>query len=152
MENIRKIIIPIISVVAGVFLLIGFTGFVTLNFIFSGMCGNQVVQEIASPDKKLKAVIFVRDCGATTAYATHVSVYPRNHKVASDDVGNIFWIDGGGPAESDHASVEWTSNRSLKIQYFEGCRHSETKVKQLSVVDILDNILFDSVKLTYQKY
>jgi hypothetical protein len=37
-------------------------------------CGDDVSATAVSPDRRWTAVSYVRDCGATTAYATHVAV------------------------------------------------------------------------------
>lgn len=54
-------------------------------------CANRVLRELPSPDGSRRAVIFDRDCGATTGFSTQVSV------VGADDVpagtGNVFIAD-----------------------------------------------------------
>jgi len=87
-----------------------------------GMCANEEVQRIASPDGKLEAVIFERDCGATTDFSTQVSVCVAGGALANDG-GNVFIADGdhgralqaawGGPA----VEVRWLDNASLNISY-----------------------------------
>ena len=39
-----------------------------------GLCGNDVTQSIVSPSGKVKAVVFTRDCGATTGFSTQISI------------------------------------------------------------------------------
>lgn len=85
-----------------------------------GLCANEVLDERLSPDGSLKAVVFERDCGATTDYTTQVSIVPpwRKHPYGC---GNVFVADtnhgeapsgpGGGPT----VSVKWVSNRELKV-------------------------------------
>lgn len=45
-----------------------------LAFAFSNPCGNDEVREFLSPNGRVKAVVFRRNCGATTSHSTHVSV------------------------------------------------------------------------------
>jgi hypothetical protein len=40
-------------------------------------CRNSAVLETPSPGAELKAVVFTRDCGATTGTGTHVSILPN---------------------------------------------------------------------------
>jgi hypothetical protein len=42
-------------------------------------CGNAVLQDLPSPEGRRHAVVFTRDCGATTAFSTQVSVLPSDH-------------------------------------------------------------------------
>src|SRR5262245_14369431 len=59
------------------------------------LCDNQVVAEWPSPDGNYKAVAFVRDCGATTRWSTHVSVLRRWNWVGRNDLGNALVMDEG---------------------------------------------------------
>lgn len=45
--------------------------------MFDDICGNKIIQEIPSPNRKLKAVIFTRDCGATTGFSTQISLLSK---------------------------------------------------------------------------
>jgi hypothetical protein len=40
----------------------------------SDLCGNRVIETALAPDGKTKALVFERDCGATTDFSTHVSI------------------------------------------------------------------------------
>ena len=42
---------------------------------FANMCGNEILGEFASPDRKKKVVVFQRDCGATTGFSTQASLF-----------------------------------------------------------------------------
>jgi hypothetical protein len=88
----------------------------------AGDCGNEVLKEVASPIGKMKAVIFQRDCGATTDFTTQVSVLSKDEKL-SDAGGNAFAADtnhgeamsgqGGGPV----VEVSWLSENELLIKH-----------------------------------
>jgi hypothetical protein len=85
------------------------------------LCTNQTVTSLQSPDGKHRAILFMRECGATTDYTTQVSV------VASawpfHDIGNVFIADGydrdvkrgswGGP----WAEISWVSSQQLLVTY-----------------------------------
>jgi hypothetical protein len=63
----------------------------------SDMCGNSIVRRIASPDARYEAVLFERNCGATTGFATHVSVVSAGDEVTGG--GNAF------AADDDHGKA-----------------------------------------------
>lgn len=73
-------------------------------------CGNDIIQSVASPSGHLKAVVFTRDCGATTGFSTQVSVLS-----ASDDLpnagGNTLVLDGQVPVH-----VQWVSESALRLR------------------------------------
>lgn len=79
----------------------------------AGMCGNTEAQTVVSPDGQLKAVVFERDCGATTGFSTQVSVL-RANQTLPDDGGNVLVTDA---SEASTVHVVWTGARTLQIQY-----------------------------------
>jgi hypothetical protein len=82
------------------------------------LCGNRVVAEALSPNGRWKAVVFVRDCGATTSWATHVSILKPNAVLRGRDAGNVFHLDGGGPAGNPTlVTVGWDELNRLTIAY-----------------------------------
>jgi hypothetical protein len=94
-----------------------------------GMCGNTAVSEAPSPDGLMKAVVFERDCGATTSASTQVSILARSTPLPNTS-GNAFIADtehgaappgpGGGPK----AKLVWLNSHSLGITYHEHARIS----------------------------
>jgi hypothetical protein len=98
-------------------------GLLCFSLLFSSCdsgCANERLQSVTSPDGKLQAVIFRRDCGATTDYSTQVSIISANAEL-SNKSGNVFVADtdhgnapeqeGGGPK----IKVEWLDNKSLQV-------------------------------------
>lgn len=83
-----------------------------LMYLFQGMCGNYIHKTIASPEATLKAVIFQRDCGATTGFSTQISILSVNEKLG-DDSGNIF--SSNGHPEDSAPKVTWVSEQELSI-------------------------------------
>jgi hypothetical protein len=57
-----------------------------------GMCKNTLIAEARSPDGRLKAATFVRDCGATTWFDTRVLILQSNQQLP-DTTDQIFWVD-----------------------------------------------------------
>lgn len=111
----------ILCFIAGIalFALLARIGY-TLFFmaIFSRTCSDKIASETASPNEKLKAVVYVRDCGATTRASTKVVIVPRSQARPrySDDIVfsgyEVPW-----DAKEHKVSLEWRSDRQLKIKY-----------------------------------
>lgn len=85
-----------------------------------GTCHAYEARTVVSPDGKMRAKIFKRDCGATTAELIQVSVLSRD--VAEDDApGNAFTseLPDGLPSGSVMAAMNarWTAPDRLEIHY-----------------------------------
>jgi hypothetical protein len=79
----------------------------------SDMCGNEVYSEVISPNRELKAVVFQRDCGATTGFSTQISILDSDQDLKNVS-GNIYIIDGH---PNDVAPpIQWVSATELKIE------------------------------------
>lgn len=78
------------------------------------LCGNRIVATIPSPDGNLKAVLFERDCGATTGFTEHVSVL-RSGNTLPNDFGNIYQSESGG-TNGDDSKIRWFDNNTLQIE------------------------------------
>lgn len=93
-----------------------------LEALAYSMCDNTVVEKKTSPEGGLEAVVFVRNCGATTGFSTHVSVQSSGRELANR-AGNVFTAGSGeadvrpGPAGGPEAHVEWLSSDTLLIRY-----------------------------------
>jgi hypothetical protein len=85
-----------------------------------GLCNNDEQFRIASPDATLEAVIFQRDCGATTGFSTQISIVTKGSKLPSS-AGNLFVADrdhGRAPAASwggPEVEVEWAGKRTVRV-------------------------------------
>lgn len=82
------------------------------------LCTNETIVEVRSPDGDHRAVMFMRECGATTDFTTQVSVDPWFFQ----PIGNVFVADSynggkrgswGGP----WARIEWVSPSALRISF-----------------------------------
>jgi len=85
-------------------------------------CGNDVAKEVRSPSGKKKAVIFERDCGATTSFTTQVSILSSNRSLPNE-IGNVF------VANTDHGKaragswggplveLSWIDDTHLLLRY-----------------------------------
>ncbi len=98
-----------------------------LEVLGRGMCGNEILTEVPSLDGRYKAVVFQRDCGATTGFSTQVSLLPQRKKLPNDG-GNLFVADtdhgrapsgpGGGPA----VQVQWVNDQHLLLIHHPAAR------------------------------
>ena len=89
-----------------------------LALFVGGGCKEQMVSETPSPDGRMKVIIFVRDCGATTRASTHVSVVRTG-------------VSGTGPASAEvlagyeypwngkthKIGAAWSENTNLDVWY-----------------------------------
>jgi len=93
-----------------------------LWFLGARGCGNQVLSEVASPDRNLRIVVFQRDCGATTGFSTQASLLEFDQALGNGS-GNIFIADTdhgsapGGPGGGPDLHAVWEDNRSVTLSY-----------------------------------
>jgi hypothetical protein len=108
-----------------------------------GDCTNKILQDLPSPDGRRHAVIFDRECGATTGFSTQVSVLTTGRTV--EDGGNVFVADSdhgkaptgasGGPI----VTVHWLDKRTLEVRYdsrarifAQEIRHDDTNIRYVA--------------------
>ena len=113
-----------------------------MTSMFGSICGNQVVSQGFSPDRKYKFIVFVRDCGATSGYSTQVSVVRSDWKFLDDESGNVLTTsdrDTGrrtnkfGGAE---VKVAWTTNNKIKV-YLDNSAETVTKKSKVKGIEIV---------------
>ncbi|MEJ6473976.1 hypothetical protein [Pseudoalteromonas piscicida] len=85
---------------------------IAFNLWLPDMCGNYFHSESFSPNGELKAVIFQRDCGATTGFSTQISILDVDDKL-ENEMGNVFRI--AGHPDKVAPNVVWESNSVLII-------------------------------------
>jgi hypothetical protein len=120
--------------------------FVTLACGKMDPCGNEVISRVAAPGGRLEAIIFERDCGATTDFSTQVSVLPTNAEFlerpsfwTATQQGNVLVVDGdhgaapagqgGGPS----VQATWKDDHTLILGY-------HPKARVFRVVESLEGI------------
>jgi hypothetical protein len=87
----------------------------------SDTCDNTVVSRLLAPDERHEAVMFQRDCGATTGFSTQISILSAGRDVsgagdafrADDDHGAARTGAWGGP----WADMTWLSSDHLLVRY-----------------------------------
>lgn len=104
-----------------------FAGLVILAAIACDLGGNRISRGIQSPDGSNRALIFERDCGATTDFSTQVSILPVGKRLPSRG-GNIFIADGnhGVVTVDSHGATDvgvgWKNNQQIEITSPPGTR------------------------------
>lgn len=100
----------------------------------SVLCDNDLVKETLSPDGKWKAVVFQRDCGATTGFSTQLSVLKAaknlpnrngNVLIADTDHGKAPAAKWGGP----DVQARWPSNNILQVSFHPATRIFKQEMK-----------------------
>ncbi len=102
-------------------LLLGVGAFAAISSWMDGLCGNTEISRAPSPDGRYNAIIFERNCGATTGFATHVSLIPRGDPLPNA-VGNLLSADlddGGSPAGwgGPRVTAPWRAAGELVVQH-----------------------------------
>jgi hypothetical protein len=91
------------------------------KLLFADMCGNRLQTALSSPNGKLQAVIFERNCGATTGVSQQVSILEAGLGLPNE-AGNIFraemyyGYDPDNPGNSNpEIEARWAGNDELII-------------------------------------
>lgn len=101
--------------IAGSFLLLFVGGGVLILLLdqaLSNLCDNEHLAGFISPGREYQAVVFRRNCGATTPYSVHVSVLLAGMRLPNE-VGNTLII-------RDHDLIprlRWKEPTRLLIEY-----------------------------------
>jgi hypothetical protein len=82
----------------------------------SDLCGNRVIETVLAPEGKTKALVFERDCGATTDFSTHVSILDGSEALPRT-AGNVFTADGDHGAATMTVRVHWVSPNHLVVSF-----------------------------------
>lgn len=98
---------------------LGFTRAVTA--LTDGLCRNTPIQTAMSPDGTRQAILFARNCGATTGVSSQVSLLRADERLPNEP-GNLFVADldhfratsaWGGP----WIEVTWTDADAILLRY-----------------------------------
>jgi hypothetical protein len=117
--------LAVLAIAALALLLVAAAGLFALSLLFPDLCGNKVLAEAVSPDQRHKAVVFQRDCGASTGFSTQVSVIGAQEALPNES-GNVFTADDNHGAAPTSAAggpvvqVRWASGHALVITHQAG--------------------------------
>ncbi len=98
----------------------------------TGDCGDTVFEKTVDPESGMIAWGYVRNCGATTGFATHVAVGKPNSQLA--DATTVLIIDSdhgkatmGNPLNAVWIGIGWSGRRNLSVTYASKARVFEKK-------------------------
>jgi hypothetical protein len=98
-----------------------------------------VIKESSNKQQDKKAILFLREAGATVSDSYQVTVMDYNNKFDTTEVGNTFTVDPDhGKTWLDSASINftWLSNDTLQIDYDKKLRTfiQEKKVEDVTII------------------
>jgi hypothetical protein len=110
-------------------------GRIALDRLGTGMCGNEVFQEALAPNGNLKAVLFQRDCGATTDFSTQISLVSISEEQPIES-GNVFIMEGH--PKDKNIEITWLNPTELLIRHTAGLQANKQET------------LLNGVTITYE--
>ncbi|MFN8663502.1 MAG: hypothetical protein U0075_16545 [Thermomicrobiales bacterium] len=116
----RSWLTPVLAIVLLVLITGGLIWFAA-NSLLAGLCGSTEITRLTSPNGHHDAVLFEHNCGATTDFATHVSVLPAGAPLGND-AGNAFAAEADDPGPrarwgGPSVDVAWAGDDVLAIRY-----------------------------------
>lgn len=103
---------------------------------------NTIIKQNTNLSKSKKALLFLRQAGATIAESYQISIINFNSEFDTTSVGNTFTVDTNHNKElnlrPDLINLEWISNDTLKIEY-----NSKLRV-------FIKNKEVDNIKVIYE--
>ena len=104
----KKILLWVLGLV--VLAMIGLAIVVAITFY--NACSNAIWSEYISPDRTMKAVVFERNCGATSGFSTHLSLITNDAELPNSG-GNVLSLKGR--PESVAPDVSWDSDVEIHV-------------------------------------
>jgi len=108
-------------------------------------CGNELLSRSPSPDGRLDAVVFQRNCGARKSFYTEVSILPAGAPL-KNEAGNLLGADTdhgrapSGPAGGPVLQVWWSGPQELEVSH-----HRKARIFRDANTDVdVRYIAFDS--------
>ena len=128
MKVAKRLLVLLVGLVAGLLL----ACWLLYEFLLGGLCGNQISQEVHSPNGRYRVVVFERNCGATTPYTTQIAVL-KSHVPLGDRVGNL--LRARGHPDQFAIEVEWQDDKHLTIEYVGGLEpvHIKHRVRGIDI-------------------
>ena len=128
-------IVAAIAIIEGLVLLLLFAMW-SLDRASAGFqlfgCDGEIYSSAPSPDGKLMAYAFERDCGATTGFTSFVIIRDAREKLdlTADLEGNEIMFQADGDY---HPTVKWKSKNNLQISFPSGAAPSDKEIGFQSV-------------------
>src|SRR5687767_9557274 len=94
--------------------------------VCSDGCSNAIVSRVEAPDGRHAAIIFQRDCGATTGFSTQISLLEAGDQLSAQGNAFIADTDHGAAAAGEWggpwAEAGWIAPNHLLIRYASNSR------------------------------
>lgn len=115
-----KAIKIVIGIVVGAAVVVAVT-VLALDRLAASLCANELIETAISPDKQHKAILFERDCGATTDFSSQVSILDSDEDLPNA-YGNTFIAEAerNGQRASwvgPWVEIKWRSPNELEVSY-----------------------------------
>lgn len=81
---------------------------IVMVLVLGCTCSDDILSEAISPNEKRVAATFVRNCGATTGYVTHVAVRWRSSEQTDQDL--VFTVHA-----RQEVKLEWLNDHILRL-------------------------------------
>ncbi len=130
MNNLKRTITISLSVISAVTI----SGLIIVLFFpvfLKSECENIITSTIKNPSNSYVAILFSRDCGATTSFTTNVSIIKHN-QILPNKAGNIYIAED----LQKNSSIHWLNTNTLHIK---GASYKTFKQKYI----------YDNIKLKY---
>jgi len=105
-------------------------------YSLSDSATNTLIKESANNRNEKKAILFLKEAGATVTDSYQVTVCSNSHRLDKNEVGNTFTVDTNhGDTVLDTTSINfvWLGNDTLQIDYD---RKLRTFIQQGKVVGV----------------
>lgn len=102
---------------------------ITKKMMVEFVASNQIIAEYPSPDLKHKAVLFIRDAGATTRESYQLSIMKEDQNLTDSETGNVF-------VSYSEIEAEWENSKKLVIKILEKDQTIFKQETQLGNIDI----------------
>jgi hypothetical protein len=124
-----------LKLIATIFL----TAFIFSSCIFNDTGTNTLINESMNKAQTKKAILFLKEAGATVADSYQVTVTNNDHKFDKNEVGNAFTVDtnhGDTWLKPNSINFTWLGNDTLQIDYDKKLRTfiQENKIDGVTIV------------------
>ena len=81
---------------------------------------NEKIIEVSDRTHVRKAILFIKNGGATVGDSYHISIFPYQEMLKDSDIGNAFIADnqdGAIPSDTSEIRLNWIGSDTLKVSF-----------------------------------